>query len=155
MHAHSADSTVAVFVAVASETLVDVAHPDRKSTETFWISESGVLDVFLLPGPTPDQVFGQYAGLTGAIQLPPHWSLAYHQSRYSYNSSGEILDMQRRFDEEDIPVDVFWLDLGYPEGLKYMIWRKETFPDPIGLLNQVEALGRKVEGLNLYGSHGG
>ncbi|KAF9784102.1 alpha-glucosidase [Thelephora terrestris] len=144
IHAHSADSTVAVFVAVASETWVDVAHPTQKSTETHWISESGILDIFLLPGPTPDQVFGQYARLTGAVQLPPHWSLAYHQCRWNYVSSDDIRGVQKRFDEEDIPVDVFWLDIEYSEEHKYMIWEKKYFPDPIDMLNDVAALARKM-----------
>src|ERR1700761_5734634 len=53
MHAHSADSTVGVFHAVGSETWIDISYPTAKSTQTHWISESGIMDVFLLPGPTP------------------------------------------------------------------------------------------------------
>ena len=149
IHAHSADSTVAVFVAAASETWIDVARPTKESTETHWMSESGILDVFLLPGSTPDQVFGQYARLTGAVQLPPHWSLAYHQSRWSYFSSDDIRGVQKRFDEEDIPVDVFWLDIGYSEDFKYMTWDKEHFPDPVDMIKDVEARARKVETFGL------
>ena len=43
------------------------------------MSESGVVDVMLLPGPTPAAVFGQYAALTGYTPLPPLFSLGYHQ----------------------------------------------------------------------------
>ena len=154
IHAHSADSTVAVFVAVASETWVDLTHPTPKSTETHWISESGILDIFLLPGPTPDQIFGQYARLTGAVQLPPHWSLAYHQCRWNYVDSDDIRGVQRRFDEEDIPVDVFWLDIEYSEDHKYMIWDKKHFPDPIDMFNDVHALARKVQSSVPAGYHG-
>ena len=150
IHAHSADSTVAVFVAAASETWIDVTHPTQKSTETHWISESGILDVFLLPGPTPDQIFGQYAKLTGAVQLPPHWSLGYHQCRWNYVSSDDVRGVQKRFDEEDIPVDVFWLDIEHSEDHKYMIWNKKYFPDPTDMFNDVEALARKVR--NFVGS---
>jgi len=147
IHAHSADSTVAVFVAAASETWVDLVHPTQKSTETHWVSESGILDIFLLPGPTPDQVFGQYAKLTGAVQLPPHWSLGYHQCRWNYVSTDDVRSVQERFDEEDIPVDVFWLDIEYSEDHKYMIWDKKHFPDPVDMFNDVEALARKVKNL--------
>ena len=145
IQAHSVDSTVGVFVAVASETWVDIAHPTQLSTETHWVSESGILDVFLLPGPTPDQVSYQYATLTGPTQLPPHWSLAYHQCRWSYVSSDDIRSVQRRFDEEDIPVDVFWLDIEYSEDYKYMIWDKRCFPDPMDMIKEVEARARKVK----------
>jgi mannosyl-oligosaccharide alpha-1,3-glucosidase len=144
MHAHSADSTVAIFDAVASETWIDLDHPTSKSTSTHWISESGILDVLILPGPTPEKVFAQYAELTGAVELPTHWSLGYHQCRWNYVSSEDVRTVQERFDEEDIPVDVFWLDIEYSQDHKYMIWDKRYFPDPIEMTNDVEALGRKV-----------
>jgi alpha 1,3-glucosidase len=143
MHAHSADSTVAVFNAIGSETWIDVSHPTAKSTNTHWIAESGILDVFLLPGPTAADVFAQYARLTGTPALPPHWSLGYHQCRWNYVSSDDVREVQRRFDEEDMPVDVFWLDIEYAPNHKYFIWDQKAFPDPIEMAHDVEAIGRK------------
>ncbi|KAF7979019.1 hypothetical protein HWV62_43993 [Athelia sp. TMB] len=144
MHAHSADSTVAVFNAVGSETWIDLAHVTAKSTQTHWISESGILDIFILPGPTPDEIFKQYARLTGTTALPAHWALGHHQCRWNYVSSDDVRSVQKRFDEEDIPVDVFWLDIEYAEEHKYFIWDEKTFPDPVEMTNDVEAVGRKM-----------
>lgn len=54
-------STVGVFYFNPTETFVDISFdvPDsnRKGTSTHWISESGILDNFLLPGPTPCHVY--------------------------------------------------------------------------------------------------
>jgi alpha 1,3-glucosidase len=144
MHAHSADSTVAIFNAVGSETWIDVAHPTARSTGTHWISESGILDLFILPGPSPADVFRQYSGLTGATPLPAHWALGYHQCRWNYVSSDDVRGVQRRFDEEDMPFDVLWLDIEYSKDHQYMIWDKKNFPDPVEMTKDVAALGRKV-----------
>ncbi|EAU91748.1 alpha glucosidase [Coprinopsis cinerea okayama7 len=144
MHAHSKDTTVAVFHVVASETWIDVSHASDKSTETHWISESGILDLFILPGPTPEEVFAQYARLTGTPVLPAQWSLGYHQCRWNYVSSEDIRTVQKRFDEENIPVDVLWLDIEYSEGHKYFMWNDKTFPDPVEMINDVAAAGRKM-----------
>ncbi|SJL06284.1 related to Alpha-glucosidase II precursor [Armillaria ostoyae] len=144
MHAHSADSTVAIFNAVASETWIDVHHPTPKSSHSHWISESGIMDVFILPGPTPEDVFAQYARLTGNTPLPAHWSLGYHQCRWNYVSTDDVRTVQKRFDEEDMPVDVFWLDIEYAEEHKYFIWDEKTFPDPVEMTNDVAAVGRKM-----------
>ncbi|ESK89413.1 glycoside hydrolase family 31 protein [Moniliophthora roreri MCA 2997] len=144
LHAHSADSTVGIFHAVGSETWIDVSHASEKSTETHWISESGILDIFLMPGPTPEDVFAQYARLTGTTALPAQWSLGYHQCRWNYVSSDDIRLVQKRFDEDDIPVDVFWLDIEYAEEHKYFIWDKKNFPDPVEMANDVAAIGRKM-----------
>ena len=144
LYAHSADSTVGIFNAIASDTFIDVAHPDTKSSFTHWVSESGILDVFLLPGPTPADIFKQYTNLIGTPALPAHWSLGYHQCRWNYVSSDDVRSVQKRFDEEDIPVDVFWLDIEYAEEHKYFIWDKKTFPDPVEMTNDVAANARKV-----------
>ncbi|KNZ75758.1 Glucosidase 2 subunit alpha [Termitomyces sp. J132] len=144
LHAHSADSTVGIFHAIGSETWIDVAHASDKSTETHWISESGILDLFLMPGPTPEDIFKQYSRLTGTSVLPAHWSLGYHQCRWNYVSSNDVRTVQKRFDEEDMPVDVFWLDIEYAEDHKYFIWDKKNFPDPVEMVNDVAALGRKM-----------
>ncbi|CAK5281912.1 unnamed protein product [Mycena citricolor] len=144
LYAHSAESTVGIFNAVGSETWIDVSHSTEQSSQTHWISESGILDVFLMPGPTVDEVFGQYARLTGTPVLPPHWSLGYHQCRWNYVSSDDVRTVQKRFDEEDMPVDVFWLDIEYAEEHKYFIWDQKTFPDPVEMTNDVAALERKM-----------
>ncbi|KAG6333168.1 hypothetical protein ID866_5923 [Astraeus odoratus] len=143
MHAHSAESTVAIFNAVGSDTWIDVGRT-AKGTETHWISESGILDVFILPGPTPAEVFAQYTRLTGTAPLPAHWALAYHQCRWNYVSSDDIRSVQQRFDMEDIPVDVLWLDIEYSDDHKYMIWDKKNFPDPVEMIRDVEALERRM-----------
>ncbi|KAI9511435.1 alpha-glucosidase [Russula earlei] len=144
LYAHSADSTVAIFNAVGSETWVDIAHPTALSTDTHWISESGILDLFILPGPSPTEVFRQYSGLTGTAPLPAHWALGYHQCRWNYVTSDDVRGVQRRFDEEDMPFDVLWLDIEYSKDHQYMIWDKKNFPDPIEMTKDVAALGRKM-----------
>ncbi|EJD46904.1 alpha-glucosidase [Auricularia subglabra TFB-10046 SS5] len=138
LHAHSADSTVAVLNLVASETWVDLYYPTPKSSSTHWISESGILDLLLLPGPTPEHVFEQYAALTGATAMPAAWALGYHQCRWNYVSSDDVRSVQTRFDEDDMPVDVFWLDIEYAPDHKYMIWDEKGFPDPVQMLTDVE-----------------
>ncbi|KAI5122326.1 hypothetical protein M0805_002493 [Coniferiporia weirii] len=145
LYAHSATGgTVGVLHLAGSETWVDVAHPQADASHTHWVSESGILDTFLLPGPSPAAVAAQYARLTGTPVLPAHWALGYHQCRWNYISSDDVRSVQRRFDEEDIPVDVFWLDIEYAEEHKYFIWDKKAFPDPVDMTKDVEAIGRKM-----------
>ncbi len=146
MYAHSASSTVGVFHVVGSETWIDVGHLKDGSTQTHWISESGILDTFLLPGPTPEDVFAQYSRLTGNPVQPAQWALGYHQCRWNYVSSNDVRSVQQRFDEDDFPVDVFWLDIEYSEEHKYFIWDKKNFPDPVEMIQDVENIARKVSG---------
>ena len=47
------------------------AEENSQQIDTHWISESGIIDVFVLLGPKPHDVFRQYAALTGTTALPP------------------------------------------------------------------------------------
>ena len=44
---------------------------DTPQIDTHWFSESGIIDVFVMLGPKPHDVFKQYASLTGPTYLPP------------------------------------------------------------------------------------
>ena len=55
-------------------------------------AEAGVLDLFLLPGPSPSDVAAQYAELTGGTALPQMFALGYHQCRWTYkDEAGECV----------------------------------------------------------------
>ena len=53
--------------------LVDFVKGDNEipQVDTQWFSESGIIDVFIMLGPKPADVFRQYAHLTGTTALPP------------------------------------------------------------------------------------
>ncbi|KAH7103191.1 alpha-glucosidase [Auriculariales sp. MPI-PUGE-AT-0066] len=144
LHAHSANGTVAVLNLVASDTWVDIHYPTPSSASSFWMSESGILDVLLLPGPTPERVFTQYAGLTGTTPLPAAWALGYHQCRWNYESSADIRSVQQRMDEASLPFDVLWLDIEYSHEHKYMVWEGKNFPDPLEMIADVEKNERRM-----------
>ena len=40
-------------------------------TSTHWISESGIIDLFVFFGPKPADVLRQYSALTGRSPIPP------------------------------------------------------------------------------------
>ena len=143
LHAHSKTSSVGVLNLVASETWVDVLH-QGKDVHTHWMSESGILDLLILPGPRPQQLFEQMALLTGPTPLPPQFATAYHQCRWNYIDEADVLEVDRKFDESDIPLDVTWLDIEYADEHKYFEWDKKHFPEPTRMLKKVEEKGRKV-----------
>jgi alpha 1,3-glucosidase len=110
--------------------------------ESHWIAESGVLDMFIVLGPKPADVFQQYSALTGKTYLPPLFSLAYHQSRWNYNDQADVSTVNAKFDEFDIPLDVIWLDIEHTDGKRYFTWDTAKFPDPKAMLQEVGEKGR-------------
>jgi len=108
------------------------------------MSESGIVDVMLLPGPTPTKAFGQYAGLTGTTPLPPRFALGYHQCRWNYNDEDDVRYVHGQFEALDIPYDVLWLDIEHTDGKRYFTWDSFKFPKPKEMQELLAQTGRKM-----------
>ncbi|XP_063039783.1 neutral alpha-glucosidase C [Engraulis encrasicolus] len=158
--AHKVDRTMGLLWLNASETLVDVTYSPKDSqeeeaasakrsrmpvqTDVQWMSESGVIDCFILLGPAPAQVLCQYAQLTGYQALPPLFSLGYHQCRWNYDDEADVKAVDAGFDRHSIPYDVIWLDIEHTDGKRYFTWDSEHFPDPVALQLHIAQKKRKM-----------
>ncbi|XP_031443041.1 neutral alpha-glucosidase AB isoform X2 [Clupea harengus] len=162
MLAHSAERTMGLFWLNAAETWVDISSntagktvfgkmldyvqgaSETPQTDVRWISESGIIDVFIMLGPTPADVFAQYASLTGTQAMPPIAALAYHQCRWNYNDQDDVKAVDRGFDEHDIPYDFIWLDIEHTDGKRYFTWDSHKFPTPQDMLQGIMDKRRKM-----------
>uniref|UniRef100_A0A3B4XF22 Glucosidase alpha, neutral C n=1 Tax=Seriola lalandi dorsalis TaxID=1841481 RepID=A0A3B4XF22_SERLL len=142
--AHKPDRTLGVFWLNASETFVNMPP----HTDVHWLSESGVIDCVVLLGPGPQQLFSQYAQLTGYQALPPLFALGYHQCRWNYRNEADVKAVDAGFDRHDIPYDVIWLDIEHTDGKRYFTWDPVLFPDPAGLQRHLEKKKRKLVVIN-------
>ena len=112
-----------------SETFIDISEGGSAGAtykESHWMSESGELDFFLLPGPTPHAVYQQFTRLTGRQQLPPLFSLGYHQCRWNYRDEKDVATVEGMFENLDYPVDVIWLDIEHTDGKRYFTVRSNV-----------------------------
>ncbi|KAF8476972.1 glycosyl hydrolases family 31-domain-containing protein [Kalaharituber pfeilii] len=152
MQAQKKGSTVAVFWLNAAETWVDVIKQHnnplsvgiKQSTQTHWISESGILDVFVFLGPDASWLYRQYGELTGFTTLPPMFSIAYHQCRWNYISQDDVKMVDKKFDQFDIPYDVIWLDIEYTDEKKYFTWDPLSFSNPLKMVEGLDKRQRKL-----------
>ncbi|XP_016783506.2 neutral alpha-glucosidase C isoform X6 [Pan troglodytes] len=160
--AHKLGRTIGIFWLNASETLVEIntepaveytltqmgpvaaKQKVRSRTHVHWMSESGIIDVFLLTGPTPSDVFKQYSHLTGTQAMPPLFSLGYHQCRWNYEDEQDVKAVDAGFDEHDIPYDAMWLDIEHTEGKRYFTWDKNRFPKPKRMQELLRSKKRKL-----------
>ena len=151
MHAQKKDSSVGVLWLNAAETWVDIlkkkGNKAKVDTHTHWISESGVLDVFIFLGPHPQDLTKALGDLTGHTQLPQHFSIGYHQCRWNYMSDEEVKEVNAKFDKHGIPYDVIWLDLEYTDDRKYFTFDADKFQNPIAMQSQLDITHRKVVAL--------
>jgi len=137
--------TIGVFWFNPTETFVDVENTNGgNGTKTHWMSESGVIDLFFLPGPNPAAFYGQYARLTGRMSLPPMFALGYHQCRWNYRDQDDIYSVHEKFEELDYPYDVLWLDIEHTDEKKYFTWDENLFPNPTAMQEKLNSQGRQM-----------
>lgn len=158
MIAHKKGLSAGIFWMNPSETWIDIVktkseeNPIQKifgghheaSTQTHWMSEAGVLDVFVFFGPTTKDILRQYSLLTGPPAMPQMFAIAYHQCRWNYINQRDVLEVDRQFDENDMPYDVIWLDIEYTDEKKYFTWDTPKFPKPIEMEEALDNKGRKL-----------
>uniref|UniRef100_A0A8C4NAD8 Glucosidase, alpha; neutral C n=1 Tax=Eptatretus burgeri TaxID=7764 RepID=A0A8C4NAD8_EPTBU len=153
--AHQPLRTSAIFWLNGSETWVDISGTwavgefllgklVKPETNVRWMSESGEIDVFLLLGPSPKDIFRQYSSLTGIPSLPPLFALGYHQCRWNYEDEDDVRSVDAGFDAHEIPCDVVWLDIEHTDGKRYFTWDHKRFGEPIKLQQDLGNKGRKM-----------
>jgi hypothetical protein len=127
-----------------TETFVDIEDDESGSKTSHWMSESGIIDIFLLSGPTPKDFYRQYGKLTGTTPLPPIFSLGYHQCRWNYKDEQDVYQVHEKFEELDYPYDVLWLDIEHTDGKRYFTWDKNLFPNPTSMQRRLWSQGRRM-----------
>ncbi|KAL3875953.1 hypothetical protein ACJMK2_033851 [Sinanodonta woodiana] len=73
----------------------------------------GILDFYILLGPSADYVVQQYTGLIGRPFMPPFWALGFHLCRYGYQSSEKTQEIIDRNRAANMPYDTQWNDIDY------------------------------------------
>lgn len=99
--------------------------------------------VIVIDGGSPREVARRLAALTGRMQMPPRWSLGYHQSRFSYHPDARVRELARELRARRIPCDAIWIDIHYMDRYKVFTFDPEGFPDPKATNDYLHGLGFK------------
>ncbi|GAB0193757.1 sucrase-isomaltase, intestinal [Grus japonensis] len=75
----------------------------------------GILDFYMVLGPTPELVVQEYTALIGRPVMPPYWSLGFQLCRYGYRNDSEIAQLVEDMQKANIPQDVQYVDIDHME----------------------------------------
>ncbi len=117
------------------------------------------------------KALGDYVSVAGRIPLPPRFAFGAWWSRYWDYSDQELDELVQGFRENDVPLDVLVIDMGWHTsadqlqaagekdqsghnlGWSGYTWNKVLFPDPDDFLKNLHAEGLKAT-LNLHPASG-
>ena len=121
---------------------------------SYYQTDGGDIDLFLLNGPSINAVLSRYTKLTGRMALPTKQSLGYCASTMYYaelenDCDKEIYKVIDKHEKEGIPIDNFWLASGYSSGeddnLRYVFnWNHKRFPEPEAFFSEMNRRGINV-----------
>jgi alpha-D-xyloside xylohydrolase len=129
---------------------------NHSSLMTYWVGsmtatdvqvavEDDFLDYYVMTGSIKD-VLARYTDITGKGALPPKWSFGFWQSKISYSSAQETLEIARTLRERGIPCDVIHLDTHWFKADWYcdLEFATNRFPDPKSYMEEMAKLGFKI-----------
>ena len=131
-----------IFFDNSFRTFFDFAS-ERKNVTSFW-AEGGEMNYYFIAGSSLMNIAQRYARLTGKPELPPLWTLGYHQCKWSYPTEQEVTSITAKMRELKIPCDAIYLDIDYMDGFRCFTWNTESFPDPKGMVDRLKADGFKT-----------
>jgi alpha-glucosidase len=122
-----------------------VFNMGKESDDYYYFgADDGNLDYYFIAGISIPEIVEGYTYLTGTTPLPQMWTLGYHQSRWSYETEEEVLEIAQQFRSLDLPCDSIHLDIDYMSDYKVFTWNRDRFPDPKTLLHRLSREGFKI-----------
>lgn len=114
-------------------------------TTTFRSPVAECVDFTVFTG-RPDEIVATYRKLTGQAPAMPEWALGYIHCRERFHSQDEILATARRFQKENIPLDVIVQDWQWwgKYGWNAMQFDEDHYPQPKEMMDTLHSMNVRL-----------
>ena len=104
----------------------------------YFYADGGKLTYYFFNGPQINDVVDRYTDLTGKMQMPPEWSMGFHQASWGYHQK-DVEQVAQTYRDKKIPIDSVWMDIEWMNDYKSFEFG-DKFADPDGLKNKMDSL---------------
>ena len=136
------DGHYGIFFDNTFRSFFDFGH-EQNDLCRFW-ADGGEMNYYFIYGNSLTHVGENYTALTGKPEMPPLWSLGFHQCKWSYYPESEVREIAQKFREHEIPCDCIYLDIDYMDNYKCFTWDKNKFPQPQNMIADLKKDGFKT-----------
>ncbi|WP_207421109.1 TIM-barrel domain-containing protein [Desertivirga brevis] len=120
------------------------AELQTESNQIQFRTEGALFRTYIIDRESPQAVLKGLAELIGTIEMPPLWSLGYHQCRFSYLTEQRVREVADTFRSKKIPCDVIWMDIDYMDGYRVFTFHPKNYPNPTALNKDLHQKGFKT-----------
>ena len=143
LHGINSKHILTVFNNNSSDQWVDIKTVNNgKDKAISWITESGIIDLYVFSDSNYVYNLEKVSKLTGYAPMAPIFVFGYHQCRWGYKDIEDIQQVECKFNELNIPFDVFWMDIEHTHDKQYFTWNPSTFKDPVPFMNKLKEHNR-------------
>ena len=103
--------------------------------------EEWALDLYLIEEDLPSAIVHTFRQMIGRSYIPPKWAFGCGQSRWGYQTEGDIRSVAKGYQDAGIPLDAIYLDIDYMEQYEDFTVSKERFPDLPALTKEMKEQG--------------
>ena len=109
------------------------------------------MEIYIINGPTLQNVMQRYNLFSGGGSLPPLWGLGFQYRAKASSTADQVQKIADYFREKKIPCDVMGLEAGWQTNAysSSFVWNKANFPNPENFTQSMTGKGYKV---NLWGT---
>ncbi|OHT13501.1 Neutral alpha-glucosidase AB [Tritrichomonas foetus] len=152
VYAHSPSEMIAMFWMNPTDTFVKVETVNQTSEinnhrKMDIISEGGYIDFVVFTGEFKE-IIESYTELTGKIELPPMFTLVYHQCKWGYKNETIVNNVIHGLNEINFPFDAIWLDIDHLKGNAPFTVNEELFPHFNDIINDLNKDNRYLVRIN-------
>ena len=133
----SGEKTFGVFFDSADRVTFDIGYTDIDELKV----TARDVDVYLIEGRNILDIVRQFRMLIGTSYIPPKWAFGYGQSRWGYQNEADIRAVYEGYAENDMPLDMIYMDIDYMQDYKDFTVNKERFPDLPALASELKEKG--------------
>lgn len=97
------------------------------------------LYLYVITGESAYDVTKQFRKLIGTSYIPPKFAFGFGQSRWGYKTAEDIEKVVKGYRENQIPIDMVYLDIDYMQDYKDFTINEERFPDFHAFVQKMKA----------------
>lgn len=131
-----------VFVDFPEKVTFDIGYTKRTEMD-ITVNDVNFV-IYVITGEDEKDIVKQFRQMIGQSYIAPKWALGYGQSRWSYMNEGEIREVVKNYRDNQIPLDMVYLDIDYMERYKDFTVNKEAFPDLEALAKEMKEQGIRL-----------
>ena len=103
--------------------------------------ENADLKLYVIEGESPYDIVKQFRHVIGRSYIPPKFAFGFGQSRWGYTTADDFRKAADGYRENNIPIDMVYMDIDYMEDYKDFTVNQENFPDFEAYVNEMKEKG--------------